>query len=57
VSVDDTLDAADGEADVLIHGQPGVDTAYYDSGLDPAPFWIENAIPAPPHAQLTGLTR
>ncbi|MGH2635976.1 MAG: PQQ-dependent sugar dehydrogenase, partial [Actinomycetota bacterium] len=53
----DTLDAADGETDVMIHGQVGVDTAYYDPGLDPAPVSTENAIPGPPPTQLTGLAR
>ena len=45
---DDTLDAADGEADVEIHGQAGVDTAYYDAGLDPGPIAVENAVSGPP---------
>ena len=54
---DDVIDAADGEADVQIHGQVGVDTAYYDPGIDPAPLSVENAIPGPPPVQLTGLAR
>ncbi len=54
---DDTLDAADGATDVQIHGQAGVDTAYYDVGLDPGPISTENPIPGPPPAQLTGLAR
>ena len=54
---DDTLDAADGEADVQIHGQIGVDTAYYDAGVDPAPLSVENLVPGPPPPQLTGLAR
>ena len=52
---DDRLEAADGEADALIHGQVGVDTAYYDLGLDPAPVSAENAVPGPPPP--TGLLR
>ena len=52
---DDTLEAADGEVDTLIHGQVGVDTAYYDAGLDPPPVSAENAIPGPPPP--TGLAR
>jgi hypothetical protein len=47
-TADDTLDAADGEADVLIHGQQGVDTAFFDAGIDPAPISIENAFSGPP---------
>jgi Ca2+-binding RTX toxin-like protein len=54
---DDTIDAADGEVDVQIHGQAGVDTAYYDFGLDPAPIGTENPVAGPPPAQLTGLAR
>jgi glucose/arabinose dehydrogenase/Ca2+-binding RTX toxin-like protein len=54
---DDTIDAADGEADAQIHGQIGVDTAYYDSGIDPAPFSVENLVSGPPPMQLTGLAR
>jgi Ca2+-binding RTX toxin-like protein len=54
---DDTLEAFDGEADVQIHGQIGTDTAYYDSGIDPAPFSIENLVSGPPPMQLTGLAR
>jgi hypothetical protein len=53
----DTLEAFDGEADVQIHGQVGVDTAYYDSGIDPAPLSAENAVAGPPPPQLTGLAR
>jgi glucose/arabinose dehydrogenase/Ca2+-binding RTX toxin-like protein len=45
---DDVLEAADGEADVQIHGQVGADTAYYDPGLDPTPVSVENALPGPP---------
>lgn len=53
----DTLEAFDGEADVQIHGQVGVDTAYYDAGIDPAPLSAENAVAGPPPPQLTGLAR
>jgi len=31
----DVLEADDDEADVQIHGGPGSDTAYYDTGVDP----------------------
>jgi Ca2+-binding RTX toxin-like protein len=47
-SADDTLVAFDGEIDTLIHGQLGIDTAYFDAGVDPAPISIENAVPGPP---------
>jgi Ca2+-binding RTX toxin-like protein len=35
------MDAADGEADVIISGGGGTDTAYYDLGLDPVPIAVE----------------
>ncbi len=43
---DDTFHAADDEADVSLQGGPGVDTAYYDAGLDPNPIAVENRISA-----------
>ena len=54
---DDVLEATDGEADIQIHGQIGIDTAYYDAGIDPAPLSTENSVPGPPPVQLTGLAR
>ena len=42
---DDTLEADDDEADVQIHGGPGIDTAYVDDGLDPATIAVETRIP------------
>lgn len=41
----DTFQAADGEADTVIHGAGGVDTAHYDGVLDPAPVAVENLFP------------
>ena len=37
----DTLQAADGVADVSLSGGAGVDTCFFDSGLDPAPSAVE----------------
>ncbi len=42
----DTMHAEDDAADVSINGGGGVDTAYYDLGLDPNPGATENKIPA-----------
>jgi len=42
---DDVLDAVDGEADSNLNGGPGVDTARYDAGIDPAPVAVENHLP------------
>ena len=38
----DTFYAVDGTADTSISGGPGVDTAYYDLGIDPNPTATEN---------------
>jgi Ca2+-binding RTX toxin-like protein len=45
---DDVFDAHDGDADVQLNGGPGVDTAAYDRGLDPAPIAVENRFPLDP---------
>lgn len=49
---DDTFYAQDDEADALISGGPGADTAYIDTGLDPTPVTVETVIgddvPPPP---------
>jgi hypothetical protein len=49
---DDTIYAEDDEADTQINGGPGVDTAYYDEGVDANPVAVENKIgdggPPPP---------
>jgi len=42
----DTFHAGDDEADTSLSGGPGVDTAYYDVGVDPNPLAVENKIPA-----------
>ena len=42
----DTMHAEDDAADVAINGGGGVDTAYYDLGIDPTPSATENKIPA-----------
>ena len=42
---DDFLDAVDGEAESNLNGGPGVDTARYDAGIDPAPVAVENHLP------------
>jgi Ca2+-binding RTX toxin-like protein len=42
----DVLHADDDAADTQIHGGGDVDTAYYDSGIDPNPIAVENKIPA-----------
>jgi Ca2+-binding RTX toxin-like protein len=42
---DDSLDAVDGEADSNLNGGPGIDTARYDAGIDPAPVAVENHLP------------
>ena len=49
-SGDDTVHAADGEADGAISGGAGIDTAFYDEGLDPTPSAVEHKFPntAPP---------
>ena len=44
----DVLDAHDGVADLQVHGGPGVDSAAYDRGLDPAPVAVENRFPLDP---------
>lgn len=44
-SGDDTFHATDGEADVLLNGGPGTDTAFYDAAHDPTPVAVENRIP------------
>jgi Ca2+-binding RTX toxin-like protein len=45
---DDTMRADDDFADAAISGGAGVDTAYYDLGIDPNPGAVENKIPASP---------
>jgi Ca2+-binding RTX toxin-like protein len=48
---DDVAHADDGEADSSINGAQGIDTVYYDGGLDPFPVAVENRIavaPPPP---------
>jgi Ca2+-binding RTX toxin-like protein len=45
---DDVFHADDGEADTLLSGGPGVDTAYYESALDAAPTAIEILNPSGP---------
>ena len=51
---DDTFNAQDDEADSLISGGSGADTAYIDTGLDPTPITVETVIgddvPPPPPA-------
>lgn len=42
---DDVLEAVDGEAESNLNGGPGVDTARYDSVIDPAPVAVENRLP------------
>ena len=42
----DMIRADDDEADATISGGAGIDTAYYDAGLDPNPGAVENKIPA-----------
>ena len=42
----DVLHADDDLADTQVHGGGDVDTAYYDSGIDPNPIAVENQIPA-----------
>ncbi len=44
----DTLHADDGEADGDLNGGPGIDTAYYDAGVDPVPLAVENKVPVTP---------
>ena len=43
---DDTFRADDDENDPIISGGPGIDTAYYDAGIDPTPAAVETRIPA-----------
>jgi Ca2+-binding RTX toxin-like protein len=43
---DDLLRADDDEADTNLSGGPGIDTAYYDVGIDAAPTAVETKIPA-----------
>lgn len=47
-SGDDTVHADDGEADGAISGGSGIDTAFYDDGLDPNPIAVENKFPTTP---------
>ena len=42
----DMIRADDDEADATISGGAGIDTAYYDAGLDANPGAVENKIPA-----------
>lgn len=41
----DVFHAVDSQADALLSGGPGTDTAFYDGALDPAPVAVENRIP------------
>ncbi len=43
----DFIDANDDQADTQIHGGAGVDTAYYDAGIDPGLTAIENPVADP----------
>ena len=45
---DDLVFSDDGEADGQINGGAGIDTAYYDAGLDPNPVAVENKHPVTP---------
>ncbi len=38
---DDTFEAADGFADTTLSGGQGIDTCFFDAGLDPAPVAVE----------------
>jgi Ca2+-binding RTX toxin-like protein len=42
----DTIHADDDLADTSINGAQGIDTAYYDQGVDPKPLATETSIPA-----------
>lgn len=42
----DTIYAHDGEADTQIAGNGGIDTAYYDAGIDPLPVSVEHKFPS-----------
>lgn len=44
-SGNDTFQAADGEADAVISGSAGEDTAHYDGALDPGPSGVEHHFP------------
>ena len=44
-SGEDAFFAVDGEADSNLNGGPGIDTARYDAGIDPAPLAVENRLP------------
>jgi hypothetical protein len=47
---DDVIVALDLEADTLLNGGPGTDTAYYDQALDAAPLFVENPVDEDPTA-------
>ena len=53
---DDTFHAQDDEADALLSGGPGADTAYIDTGIDPTPITVETVIGdnVPPPPPVTG---
>ncbi|HEU4450254.1 MAG TPA: hypothetical protein VFR63_09795 [Gaiellaceae bacterium] len=55
---DDTFLAQDDEADALLSGGAGTDTAYVDTGVDPAPVAVENVVGdgSPPPPPATGCT-
>ncbi|MGH3104023.1 MAG: calcium-binding protein, partial [Gaiellaceae bacterium] len=55
---DDTFRAEDDEADALISGGAGFDTAYVDTGVDPTPITVESVIDdgTPPPPAATGCT-
>ena len=45
-SGDDTMRADDDAADSSINGGPGIDTSYFDQGIDPPSYATETMIPA-----------
>ncbi|MGH3037172.1 MAG: calcium-binding protein [Gaiellaceae bacterium] len=55
---DDMFLAQDDEADASLSGGPGSDTAYVDTGVDPAPVAVETVIGdgSPPPPTVTGCT-
>ena len=55
---DDTFYAQDDEADASISGGAGLDTAYIDTGIDPAPITVERVFgdETPPPPPVTGCT-
>ena len=43
---DDVIRGDDDEPDTNLNGGPGIDTAYFDLGIDPMPVAVEIEIPA-----------